>query len=116
MNQRKRTRFLELMPTLGQAVNVASFATQGNDGFSRQVRLGFTTESGSREVVARMNPDDARAYAEAIIDAANRADATNREQGTGDAYVNHWAETGPPPRAWAPPAAPRTATRAVPPG
>lgn len=91
MQRRKRTWFLGLMKTLGQAVNVASFATnQGEDGFIRQVRLTFTIENGSREVVARLNPRDARAYGQAIIDAADRALATNAEQKNGDAYVDHW--------------------------
>lgn len=91
--RRKRTWFLGLVQTLGQAVNVASFATnRGEDGFIRQVRLTFTVENGSREVVARLNPDDARAYGRAIIDAADRADAQNAEQRNGNAYLNHWTK------------------------
>ncbi|MFE2934935.1 hypothetical protein [Streptomyces sp. NPDC059278] len=105
---RKRPWFARLARHLSTAVNVRSYAAQVPDGFIRQVDLTFQipepgkggTNPPMRDVIVRMNPDDARALADKLNATADTADSQNHQHRTGSQYAgdyaNVWADTPSP--------------------
>lgn len=91
--RRKRPWILELPERLGQLVSVVRTAADTPDGFARKIQMNFALEKGSRPVKATFTPDDARAAARALNEAADNADQESMLTGEGGEYPSHqWAK------------------------
>lgn len=96
---RKRPWYVRLARHLGSAVNVRSYAAEVPDGFIRQVDATFQipepgkggTNPPTRDVIIRMNPDDARALAKQLNDSADAVDEQNQKHGNGAQYEGDYA-------------------------